>query len=50
VLRQVGSRAARDERDGGEPGGQRLQQLDDALQRPSRLRVLDDRAEGAVEV
>ena len=50
MLSQVCGRTARDESDGGEPLRQRAEQLDDAGQRPGRLRVLDDGAEGTVEV
>ena len=47
---QVVGRAPGDQRHGGEASGQRAEQLDHALQRPGRLRVGDDWAEGAVEV
>jgi hypothetical protein len=50
VLGQKIGRAARNQRDGGKPVGQGLEQLDDTLERSGRLRVVHDRAEGAVEV
>jgi hypothetical protein len=50
VLGEVRGRASRDQGNGGEPAGQRTEQVDHAGQWPRLAGIVDDGREGAIEV